>query len=79
MTVRPNPWISIPALATGGLTSWLGYAVTDFSCRSGDPSSGCPGLSTVVAVVCFVGAAVGMAVVLALAARSIAEYRDNPD
>ena len=74
----PNPWISIPSLVIGGLSGWITYLVMDISCRvevDGTVQS-CTGLAGSLAVVAFVLATVGMAVVLVLVYRSIAEYRE---
>ena len=78
---KPNPWIVIPALLVGLLVGWLGWIATDISCRADQPpgSPGCPGVATLLGVVCFVGATIGLIVVLALTGRSIAEYRDQKD
>jgi hypothetical protein len=78
----PNPWIAIPALALGLLAGFLGWLVTDVSCRQGsdvDKISGCPGLSLGVAVVSGVGATVGTALVLVLVYRSLAEWRQSQE
>ena len=29
----PNPWIAIPSLVAGLISGWVGYVVTDVSCR----------------------------------------------
>lgn len=78
---RPNPWIMIPAVIVGLLVGWLGWIATEFSCRADQPrgSPGCPTVATVIGVVCFVGATIGLIVVLALTSRSIAEYRAQKD
>jgi hypothetical protein len=78
---RPNPWIVIPALSVGLLVGWLGWIATDISCRADQPvgNPGCPAVATAIGIVCFVGATIGLIVVLALTGRSIAEYRDEKD
>jgi hypothetical protein len=78
---RPNPWITTPALVVGLLVGWLGWIATDISCRADRPpgSPGCPVAATAIGVICFVGATVGLIVVLALTSRSIAEYRQERD
>ena len=72
----PNPWIAVPSLLLGALGAWITYLVTDLSCRM-EVDGGvetCTGLAVSLAVVVFVLATVGMAVVLVLVYRSIAEY-----
>lgn len=73
---RPNPWIAIPALALGTLAGALGWVVTDVSCGQADGSS-CMGWSVVVATVAFIGVTVGVALVLVLVYRSLAEWREG--
>lgn len=74
----PNPWITIPSLAIGALGAWITYLVMDLSCRvdSDGVVESCTGLALTLAVVVFVLAAAGMAIVLVLVYRSIAEYRE---
>jgi hypothetical protein len=81
MKQRLNRWIVIPSLVVGILVGWLGWIVTDVSCRAdrAPGSSGCTGWSSTVAILGFVGTSVGMAIVLALTTRSIAEYRQARD
>lgn len=76
-----NPWIATPAIGLGLLVAWLGWLVTDVSCRADQAPGGpgCPGWSAVIALVSFLGTTIGMAIVLALAARSIAEYRESKE
>ena len=69
----PNPWIAVPGLAAGALAAALGWIITDISCRP----KACQALAVAVAAACFVAGAVGMAVVLVLVFRSIAEWRDQ--
>ena len=78
---RPNPWITVPALVVGLLVGWLGWIATDISCRADRPSGGpgCPGAATAIGIISFIGATVGLIVVLALTSRSIAEYRQERD
>lgn len=80
MTRRPNPWIALPSLALGALAGALGWVVTDVSCRQPSPSgvvSGCPGWAALIAVVSFLGATAGVAVLLVLVYRSLAEWREQ--
>lgn len=74
----PNPWISIPALLLGGLSAWITYLVMDVSCRVEVDGSieTCTGLAIGLAAAAFVLATVGMAVVLVLVYRSLAEYQE---
>jgi hypothetical protein len=73
----PNPWVAIPSLAAGLLTGLLGWLMTDLGCRSDDPAgSGCPVAAGAVSAVGFLIGALGMAVVLVLVYRSIAEWRE---
>lgn len=76
--LRLNPWIAIPAILIGILGGWITYLVMDLSCRAEVDGviETCTGLAWSLAVVVFVLATVGMAVVLVLVYRSIAEYRD---
>lgn len=74
----PNPWIAIPSLLLGALGAWVTYLVMDLSCRvevDGVVET-CTGLAVSLSAVVFVLATIGMAVVLVLVYRSIAEYRD---
>jgi UPF0716 family protein affecting phage T7 exclusion len=73
----PNPWISIPSLFLGALAAWITYLVMDISCRVDVDGviETCTGLAVTLAVVVFVLTTVGMAVVLVLVYRSVAEYR----
>lgn len=76
----PNPWIAIPSLLLGALAGLLGWVVTDVSCRQADSAgaiSTCTGWAIVVATVAFVGVTVGVALVLVLAYRSLAEWREK--
>lgn len=81
MKRRLNPWIAGSSLALGLVGAWLGWLVTDLSCRADQPSGGpgCPIWSASIAVVCFIGAAIGMTIVLAMTSRSIAEYRQSKE
>lgn len=77
---RPNPWIAIPAVALGLLVGYLGWLVTDRSCRLDANTAidaGCPVTAVIVGAVSLVGTIIGIAIVLSLVYRSIAEYRDR--
>ena len=77
MKRRPNPWIAIPALALGALAGVLGWVVTDVSCRQDGP--GCPGWATLTSIVSFATVTVGVALVLVLVYRSLAEWSERED
>ncbi len=77
---RPNPWIAIPAVAMGLLVGYLGWLVTDRSCRldaSTAIDAGCPVTAVIVGAVSLAGTIIGIAIVLSLVYRSIAEYRER--
>ena len=74
----PNPWIAIPSIVLGLMAGWVTYLVMDVSCRveiDGVVET-CTGLAGSLAVLMFVLGTVGMAVVLVLVYRSIAEHRE---
>lgn len=76
----PNPWIAVPSVLAGLLAATVGGLVTDVSCRvelEGGVVQRCPVWTVSVALVLFVGVTVGVAVVLVLVYRSIAEARDQ--
>jgi len=77
MRQRPNPWIAIPALSMGLLAGALGWVVTDVSCRQ--EGDGCVGWSTIVAILAFISVTVGLALVLVLVYRSLAEWQVKTD
>lgn len=80
MKLRPNPWIAVPALGLGILLGYLGWLVTDASCRLEATTalgSGCPLASTLVGLVSFVIATWGIALILSLVYRSLAEHRER--
>lgn len=75
----PNPWIAAPSLLAGALAAWVGFVVTDVSCRvevDGVVQT-CTGWAVGIAVTSFAVATIGMAVVLVLVYRSIAEARER--
>lgn len=78
MRRRPNPWIALPSLGLGLIGGWITYLVMDLSCRTEVDGvvTTCTGLAASLAVVVFVAATIGMAVVLVLVYRSIAEFRE---
>lgn len=84
----PNPWIAIPSLVVGLLAGLLGWTATSLSCTTSDPAgdlSPCPVWSWSIAIAAFLAVTIGMALVLVLVYRSLAEWReaanrnDNPD
>jgi hypothetical protein len=76
MRRRPNPWIAIPALMAGLFGGGLGWVVNDVACRS-DLGSGCAGRSLLWGALGFLLGLMGMAVIMVLVARSIAEWREH--
>lgn len=72
---RPNPWIAVPALLTGLLGAALGWMVTDVSCRQEGES--CPVWAGIFALIAFIGVTVGVALLLAMVFRSLAEWRNT--
>ena len=82
MRRRPNPWISIPALLLGTLAGALGWVVTDVSCRAPAPDgsfTSCLGWAALVAVVSFLTVTIGVALILVLVYRSLAEWQEKKD
>jgi len=77
---KPNPWIAIPSLALGLLAGALGWIVTDLSCRQPEAGGGfttCVGWAALVAVVSFLAVTIGVALILVLVYRSIAEWQEG--
>lgn len=75
----PNPWIAIPSVVAGALAAVIAGIVTDVSCRyatSDGTVVRCPGWTATVAVAAFLLVTIGMAVVLVLVYRSLAEHRE---
>lgn len=73
----PNPWVAIPSLLAGLLGGLLGWLVTDLGCRADDPvGRGCPVTAGAISAVSFLAGTLGMAVVVVLVYRSIAEWRE---
>lgn len=82
MRRRPNPWIALPALVAGGVAGWLGGTVTAVSCRYRDVDGTivtCPGWTATMAIASFLVVAIGVAVVLVLVYRSLAEWREQQE
>jgi len=77
---RPNPWIAIPSLALGLLAGALGWIVTDLSCRQPEAGGGfttCVGWAALVAIVSFLAVTIGVALILVLVYRSLAEWQEG--
>lgn len=82
MKRRPNLWIVVPAVVAGGVAAWLGGTVTAVSCRYQDADGAiitCPAWTTTISVLSFLAVGIGVAVVLVLVYRSIAEWREQED
>lgn len=80
MRRRPNPWIAVPSLTLGALAGALGWVVTDVSCRQPDGLGGfttCGGWAALVAMASFLLVTAGVAVILVLVYRSLAEWREK--
>ena len=80
MKRMPNPWISIPSMALGLLAGTLGWVVTSVSCQQPNATgqvSTCNGWAVAVAATSFLVVTIGVALVLVLVYRSIAEWRDS--
>lgn len=78
----PNPWIVVPSLLLGLLAAALGWVVTDVSCRQPDPSgvvSACYGWAAFFAVLSFLAVTIGVALLLVLVYRSLAEWRERQE
>lgn len=76
----PNPWIAGPALLLGLLAGALGWVVTDVSCRQPDSQgvvSSCNGWAAFFAVLSFLAVTIGVAILLVLVFRSLAEWRER--
>jgi len=77
---RPNPWIAVPSLGLGLLAGILGWVVTDVSCRQPDGSGGfttCIGWAALAAIASFAVVTVGVALILILVYRSLAEWKEG--
>ena len=72
----PNPWIAVPSLLLGILAGTLGWVVTDVSCTQGDGTP-CFGWSLLWSLIAFLGVSIGVALVLVLVYRSLAEWRES--
>jgi len=80
MRRRPNPWVAIPSLSLGLLAGALGWIVTDLSCRqpeAGGEFTTCVGWAALVALVSFLAVTIGVALILVLVYRSLAEWQEG--
>lgn len=80
MRRRPNLWIILPALVSGILAAWLGGTITAVSCRYQETDGTiitCPGWTATVAILSFLLIGLGVAVVLVLVYRSLAEWQEQ--
>ena len=76
----PNPWITLPSVVLGAIAAWVGYVVTDVSCRAEiEPGviTSCPGWAIAIAIIAFLTVTAGMLIVMVLVARSIAEAQER--
>ncbi len=75
----PNPWFLVPSVVAGILGALLGKEIARVTCTFGSDSAGCPGFELGAAIAGGVTAFLGVAVVVNLALRSIAEWREHQD
>jgi hypothetical protein len=77
--LRLNPWFAIPVVAAGVAGALIGRDIARVNCAPVDPEAVCDsGASEVIlAVVGAVVAMVGVAVVIVLVIRSLAEWRES--
>lgn len=82
MRRRLNWWIVLPSLVSGLVAAWLGGTVTAVSCRYRELDGTvvtCPGWTAAVSILSFLAIGLGVAVVLVLVYRSLAEWRDQQE
>jgi predicted anti-sigma-YlaC factor YlaD len=72
---RLNPWVLWPTVAAGVIGGVIGWTVTSISCQ---PNS-CVVAATTVTVLAALFTALGVGVVVILAVRSLAEWREAAD
>lgn len=65
----------MPALTMGALGGVLGWVVTDAACRQSGES--CDGWAAAVALISFAGVVAGVALVMVLVYKSLAEWRES--
>lgn len=76
----PNPWVAIPSIVLGLIAAALGWVVTDVSCRQPDADgivSSCDGWAVFFAIAAFLAVTIGVALMLVLVFRSLAEWRER--
>ncbi len=73
----PNPWFLVPSLLAGVAGAVLGREVARVTCTFGSTATGCPGFEVAGAIIGGITAFLGVAVVVNLALRSIAEWRES--
>ena len=71
---RPNIWVATPTTLAGVAGGIVGYAVADASCAPGS----CTAAAVAFAILGAIVSLVGVAVVVVLAVRSVAEWRSAP-
>ncbi len=74
----PNPWFFLPVVAAGVAGALIGRNFARVAClpvEADAVAAGCGGRELLWAVLGALGAAVGVAVVIVLAIRSLAEWR----
>ncbi len=77
---RPNAWIAVPSLAFGAMGGVIAAILTNVSCRVRLPDGSirtCPLAVVGVGLGTFLLVGAGMAVVLVLVFKSLAEWRDG--
>lgn len=72
---KPNPWIAIPSILTGVLGGALGWMVTSVTCNQEGRT--CSVWAGAFALISFVAVTIGVALLLALVFRSLAEWRER--
>ncbi len=75
----PNPWFLVPVLAAAATGALIGRNLARVSCLSTTSAvaESCPGREVTFAVIGFLGAAVGVAIVIVLVIRSMAEWHQH--
>jgi hypothetical protein len=79
--LRLNPWFAFPVVAAGVAGALIGRDIARVNCAPVDPETVCDsGTSEVVfAIAGAILAMVGVAVVIVLVIRSLAEWRETND
>ena len=71
----PSPWVAVPVLLGTVAGGVIGYLVTEVSCSPASCVAAAAGIGLVSAIASFFG----IGVVVVLAARSLAEWRELSD